>query len=182
ERRSEKIAGGKVFSDAVAIEFPVAGSVSGEKPYFGEGDSLKEVNLWYWRSKGSSDGTEKVKLINVKGYSNSKGRRVRKAKEAGLTAVGEYEDGTWRVVMRHPLEAGSSDVQFAEGDSVPVAFALWDGSNGEKGSAHTLTTWHSLRLAKERSGRKLLWPVLIALLVLCLELTWISSLRKNSQD
>jgi len=41
--------------------------------------------------------------------------------------------------MKHPRKDDAhGDTLFEEGQYLPVSFANWDGSNGEKGSRHTL--------------------------------------------
>ena len=50
---------------------------------------------------------------------------------------------------------------FARGAFIPVAFAAWDGSNGETGSRHTITTWYWLLLEPPTGLR----PYLVAILV-----------------
>ena len=67
------------------------------------------------------------------------------------------------MVIKRPLttEESDKDIQFVEGAFIPIAFAAWDGSNGEKGSKHTMTTWYWL-LLKPPTGAK---PIVAALAV-----------------
>ena len=67
--------------------------------------------------------------------------------DRSLQAHGVWQDGIWRVLMKRPRNGGESgDLNFIEGQFLPVSFANWDGSNGEKGAKHTLTTWSWLVL------------------------------------
>ncbi|MHA1114387.1 MAG: ethylbenzene dehydrogenase-related protein, partial [Alphaproteobacteria bacterium] len=90
----------------------------------------------------------------------------REAAEVGLAAKGVYKDGTWRVVLTRaltPLDA-DADLALEEGKFIPIAFSAWDGSNGEQGGAHTLSTWYWL-LLEPKSGSK---PIVAALIAIAL--------------
>ncbi len=70
------------------------------------------------------------------------------------------------MVIKRPLTTAEADkdIQFEEGKFIPAAFAVWDGSNNEKGSKHTTTAWYWLIL-EPPTGSK---PYLMALLVMVL--------------
>lgn len=54
---------------------------------------------------------------------------------------------TWRVVVKRELTTSDqNDVQFKAGASVPVAFAVWDGSNVERNGMKGISTWFTLKL------------------------------------
>jgi DMSO reductase family type II enzyme heme b subunit len=50
-------------------------------------------------------------------------------------------------VVKRTLETSdANDVQFKGGASVPIAFAVWDGSNIERNGMKALSTWFTLKL------------------------------------
>jgi len=158
---AEKLADAPIAEDGVAVQLPVVVPKEMEKPYFGMGDAAHPVNIWHWKS-GTKDAAETVNLLNSKGF---KEIEKRDAAGVGLKAKASYKDGTWKVLMYRPLatSAPEKDIQFTEGQFIPVAFAAWDGSNNsEKGSKHTMTTWYWL-LLKPATGLK---PLITALVVL----------------
>ena len=157
---AEKIADAPIAEDGVAVQLPVVIPKEMQKPYFGMGDAANPVNIWHWKS-GTKDAGETINLITSKGF---KEIEKRDAAGVGLKAKATYSDGTWRVVISRPLttSAADKDIQFSEGRFIPVAFAAWDGSNGEKGSKHTMTTWYWL-LLKPATGAK---PLITALVVM----------------
>ena len=60
---------------------------------------------------------------------------------------GGYTGPTWRVVVKRSLETSdANDTQFKAGASVPIAFAVWDGSNIERNGMKSLSTWFTLKL------------------------------------
>jgi DMSO reductase family type II enzyme heme b subunit len=148
-----------------------------EKPYFGMGDASHPVNIWQWKS-GTTGTRESIALLNARGL---KDIEKRDTDAAGIQAQGLYHEGTWRVVMKRSLATAEpeKDVQFVEGRFIPLAFAAWDGSNSEKGSKHTMTTWYWL-LLKPPAGPK---PFVAALVVIVLlgvgELLWVRTASRR---
>ncbi|MCI0435979.1 MAG: ethylbenzene dehydrogenase-related protein, partial [Gemmatimonadetes bacterium] len=61
-----------------------------------------------------------------------------------------WEDGTWRVVIVHPLATagGENDIHLFPGDESVVAFAVWDGGSREVGSRKAWSNWVPLQLHK----------------------------------
>lgn len=177
DEKSAEVAEGEVFEDAVALQFPVTIPEEMEKPYFGHGDGPKPVNIWYWKGE-RKDAPQVTKLMNTTGFKN---KEERDAVKAALTAKGIYNKGTWRVVMKRPLTTGEKDkdIQFVEGKFIPMAFAVWDGSNGEKGSKHTMTTWYWILLKPEAGANVYLIPLIVIAVIIGGELLWLKSARKK---
>nr|VFJ94225.1 MAG: DMSO reductase family type II enzyme, heme b subunit [Candidatus Kentron sp. LFY] len=171
-------------SDAFAIQFPkndayVAAPVV-EKPLFRHGDARHLTTIWYWNAGSVSPATPpQAVLLDASG---SDRKLIARETSDDLTANGKWEHGRWRVVMkrsRNLPDAGSAgvgdepgvgdehgDISFDEGRFMPVSFANWDGSNGEAGSRHTLTTWYWLLLPPEADRVKMFGiPLGIGLLV-----------------
>ena len=79
----------------------------------------------------------------------------------------EYRDGVWRVVMSRtlsnddpndaPLRAGSA--------ATAVAFAVWDGSRGDRDGLKSVSTWLALSLPRSPIGFLDTWPFLVLLLI-----------------
>ncbi|MFQ5549154.1 MAG: ethylbenzene dehydrogenase-related protein [Woeseia sp.] len=180
DEAAEKIADGQVFEDSVAIQLPLELPQGMEKPYFGMGDSTHVVNIWQWKSP-SSDEPESVSLINARGIDDIERRD---AARTDIRATGTYRDGTWRVVMSRALVTANpeQDTQFLEGRYIPLALAAWDGSNGERGSRHTMTSWYWL-LLKPPAGPG---PAIFALIVIAViaggELAWARSASRAGKE
>ncbi len=58
---------------------------------------------------------------------------------------GAWADGSWRIVLSVPLK--QDRFRLAAGDSLPLAFAVWDGSRDERNGQKAYSVWNTLRLA-----------------------------------
>ncbi len=177
DAKAEKIAEPGLAEDRVAAQLPVDIPDSMEKPYFVMGDVSHPVNLWQWAS-GTTDKPESVTLLNARGIEDTE---ERDAAASGLQARGAYRKGTWRVVMTRPLRTPDTekDIQFAEGKFIPIAFAAWDGSNGEKGSKHTMTTWYWLLLKPPTGATPLVAALAVFVLIGAGEAWWARSAARK---
>ena len=163
DEAAAKIADPKMAADAVALQWPVLPIDGLEKPYFVAGDATKPVNIWKW-SAGTTKSPAKIELSNGQGLDKLE---ARDAKENGLSAIGSYKNGTWRVVVKRPLKTSDKDIdiQFEEGRFTPIALAAWDGSNSEKARSYTLTTWYWVLLKPPTSAKPIISGVIVALLI-----------------
>jgi len=175
---AQNISDAEMGEDGVAIQFPVVIPDGMEKPYFGMGDAANPVNIWHWKS-GTTESPETINLLNSKGFGEIE---KRDASKTGLSAKGNYDKGTWRVVMKRPLntDEAENDLQIKKGKFIPVAFAAWDGSNSEKGSKHTMTTWYWLFLKPAASANVYIVPIVVMLLIVGAELWWARSATKKN--
>ena len=169
----DKIADKVPYEDVVSVQLPLSIPEGGQKPYFLMGDVSKPVNLWQW-SSGTASSDETVKLLNAAGYNETE---ERDAVAAGFSAIGAYDNGTWRVVMKRPINTPETDkdIQFEEGRFIPIAFANWDGSNSEVGSKHTFTTWYWLLLKPDTGAKPIISALIVAGLILGLLIWWARS-------
>jgi hypothetical protein len=62
---------------------------------------------------------------------------------------GVWVSGLWKVVFHRPLESNEgADVRLEPGSEVPIAFAVWDGTYGDRDGQKAVTTWYSLVLGR----------------------------------
>ena len=126
-------AGATGFSDAVAIQLPLALPSGPRKPYFLLGDATNGVDLWFTDlARGTTDQFA------------AKGSAAITAQDASdVTSSAHYDKGEWSVIFKRALTSPSG-VTFAQGSFVPVAFSVWDGGSRERGNKRGLTLWSSL--------------------------------------
>lgn len=61
---------------------------------------------------------------------------------------GVYANGEWKVVIARPFATGDpNDPGWGPGQSVPVAFAAWDGGKGEIGARKSFSDWITIKLS-----------------------------------
>ena len=175
DQKSIEIADGELFPDAAAIQFPAGQIKPGERPYFGMGGP-KPVTIWQWKGPESIESGQAARVIDACGVKNMTHRLA----DGLVFASGHYDRGRWRVVLKGPLKGSDKDPAFEEGGFMPIAFALWDGSNGDKGGRHLMTGWQWMALEKEGEGPSYFWPAAVGIIVFCAELFWLVSARRKN--
>jgi len=64
-----------------------------------------------------------------------------------VDAKGVYSVGAYRVIFRRALRPrGGNAARFRVGQTVPVAFAVWNGSAGDRDGKKSITIWQDLRI------------------------------------
>lgn len=174
----------EMHSDAFAIQFPREGafvsSPAVEKPLYRHGDAKHNTTIWYWNA-GSVDPKKDAASMLLEGSGPNKKFKLRDDAKS-LQAKGQWVDGQWRVLMTRPRVGTDGDLLFEEGQFLPISFANWDGSNGEVGSKHTLSTWYWLVLPKELDLTRIYgWPLGGALLVFLAGLLLVRSQRRQAK-
>jgi mono/diheme cytochrome c family protein len=66
-----------------------------------------------------------------------------------VEARGVYAFGSYRVLFRRSFQpSGEGGVRFQAGMTVPVAFAVWNGSAGDRDGKKSVTIWQDLQIAQ----------------------------------
>lgn len=69
--------------------------------------------------------------------------------DQAVAATGEYSIGSYRVQFTRPFSGrGDTSVRLSPGDRVPVSFAVWNGSAGDRDGKKSVTIWQELLLEK----------------------------------
>lgn len=128
------------FPDALAVQFPVTLNENGRRPYFLNGDSKHPVNLWKWQSHPNG-----VLEMNATGLT----QWTTQSKENHVVlSYSGYRYGRYSLVLSRKLktEDVKNDVQFEKEVKIPIAFNVWDGSQGEEGTKKAISSWFDLLL------------------------------------
>lgn len=126
---------GPSFPDAAGILFPV----NGDAPLQTMGSPKAPVSAWYWRA--DDEAPHHIVATGLGTVTETPGGR--------LLARSSWDNGVWRVVVGRSLRSpqGAGTVGFRRGQSTKVAFAVWEGSQGERGGIKAFSNgWHSLML------------------------------------
>jgi len=67
------------------------------------------------------------------------------AEAQDVGGMGVWREGRWRVAISLPWQHGNFN--FGEGNAVPFAFAVWDGSRNERNGQKAFSLWHDLSLS-----------------------------------
>lgn len=66
-----------------------------------------------------------------------------------VQGYGIWENGKWRVIFSRSLDLDTSgEVILSPGKTYPVAFAVWDGANYERGAQKSTSQWVSLEIRR----------------------------------
>jgi complex iron-sulfur molybdoenzyme family reductase subunit gamma len=98
------------------------------------------VNAWHWRADRQGEARNNV----ATGIGST---RVTKGAEIRTSA--RYRDGHWQLVFLRALRRSGiqGTVQLAPGQTTRIAFAVWEGSNGERGGLKSFSPqWRELRI------------------------------------
>jgi DMSO reductase family type II enzyme heme b subunit len=169
-----------MFADAFALQFPQQESFATSpvvvKPLYRHGDKNHVTTIWYWNA-GSIEPEQQARSVLID--ANGPDRELSFRQGGDLSANGQWRQGQWKVMFTRPRKnIESADVDFDEGRFIPISFANWDGSNGEVGSRHTLTTWYWLVLPPQTNPIQIMGiPLAVAILFLLAGLMLVKSQR-----
>lgn len=124
------------FPDGAAVLFPF----EADAPLILMGSPEKPVNAWHWRA----DREGKARNNVATGIGST---RVTKGAEIRTSA--RYHDGRWQLVFLRALQRRGveSTVRLAPGQTTQIAFAVWEGSNGERGGLKSFSPrWRELSI------------------------------------
>ena len=159
------------FADGVALEFPA--SAANTVPAICMGQAAAGVNIWHWRADSES-GPLDPREVYVNTLSDGSPVNFYTAREAGnpysqtgaspvqnllaqafgtispsnvqdVAGHGVYANGKWAVVFARPLTAGGTGlVAFDGGVKTDMAFAVWNGSAGERNGNKSISQFVTL--------------------------------------
>lgn len=141
------------FADSLAVQFPVNTTA---RPPIAMGGPNNRVNVWYW---SGSSGTEELLV----GGTGSTTEFADSTVTADATHQGNGSDATWTVQYTRDLSTvGDNRTAVPENQDLDVAFAVWNGSNGERAGQKAVSEWHYLPFGEGPSGppyETLLWSI-----------------------
>ncbi len=124
------------FADGAAVMFPL----KDDAPLFLMGSPEQPVSIWHWRADRATTARGNV----ASGLGTS---RVTRNVEIATSA--QHRDGRWQLIFLRKLAAGDArrSAQFARGATARIAFAVWQGGNGERAGLKSVSPqWHDIVL------------------------------------
>ncbi|MFQ5883420.1 MAG: c-type cytochrome [Candidatus Methylomirabilales bacterium] len=149
--------------DAVEIQFPMRIPPGIERPYFLLGEPRKPVVLWRWNADWNDDAHRKTAVEELNATGPRKPVVPQPAEGQEVMGKGVWQDGRWRVVITRPLKPKNpdKDIGFEAGKMIPIAFHVWDGSNGERGLLSAISSWQFLVLEAPTPASVYLYALLV---------------------
>ena len=128
------------YPDALALQF--ASNKGTVKPYFLNGDPDHPVNLWKWTS--SKNEASEWNATGLKNWNSQENPSQKVAIQSS------YEYGRYSLVLKRKLKANDKklNIQFDSGETIPIAFNVWDGYSGDTGTKKSISSWFELQLIK----------------------------------
>ncbi len=168
----------KTFRDSIAMQFPVKPLTGTKKPHFFRGDSSNPVNLWIWKSDLADQGEPAAEEANARGWKQPP--RVQDEDQQQIAASAVWDDGRWSVILkRSRITDGRGDVQFKQGQFIPLALNAWDGSNGEHGRVMSLSSWYNVLLEAPTPISVYIYTLLAILITAVLGLWMVKKVREE---
>jgi len=138
DTQNKAITDNNVFPDGCGILMPVK---DGDPPIDEMGSKEAPVNAWFWRAD----------LKDVPHNTTAKGLGTTVfSKKCFIQTKSQWGQGAWAVVFVRALalpEQVEESVQLAPGKAVKIGFAVWEGSNGERGGLKSFSKeWRELKL------------------------------------
>ncbi len=158
------------FSDAVALQLPLAEPQGVRQPYFLFGDAQNPVDLWF------VDLAKPERGVRYEGRGSSAITPAEGGEEIETTA--SYSQGEWSVILKRKRK--TAGLSFAEGRFVPVAFSVWDGFNRERGNRRGLTSWYQVYVEPLEKPSPIGPMARAGVAVLGLELLFIAAIRRRN--
>ena len=129
----------QAFADAAAVQLPVS---SEERPPIAMGSTDNQVNVWYWNG---ADGSESL----LAGGAGSTTQLSDSTMETTATHTGDR----WTVVFTRPLASDRANVSdIASDKDMNAAFAVWEGSNGERSGQKAASEWYYFSYGPNEGG------------------------------
>jgi DMSO reductase family type II enzyme heme b subunit len=97
------------------------------------------VNIWYWNA-----GSDEAQNLAAGGFGSTTRFDTKSLKASAQHNADQ--GGQWTVVFSRPLASeGDHEADMTALDGVQLAFAVWQGANGERdGLKRTSTDWMTL--------------------------------------
>lgn len=93
-----------------------------------------------------------VEDANARGFGSFQSQPMT---EQNVSGKGLWHDGFWSVVFIRDLKSREpNDVKFVSGTPVPVAFAIWNGEQGDRNGRKMVSNWYQLLLAKDKIAKR----------------------------
>ena len=131
-----------------------------------------------WGSNGGAgDRAWVITEMNAKGFRNITTQPI---ESQNVTGKGFYKNGRWKVLMKRTLKTEDikSDIQFEIGKLIPLAFAVWDGSNSDFGGQKSISSWYYVVLEKPVPKTVFVYVLIAIVIGASVQMWFVARLRR----
>jgi complex iron-sulfur molybdoenzyme family reductase subunit gamma len=118
-----------------------------------------------------------VEKLTAEGFGTISSVDVEKQDGSGK---GEWKGGTWKAVISIPR--AQERFSFQRGETMPVAFAAWDGGRKERGGEKAISTWYFLSLERAVGPFAYINPLLVVAGVAIVQVLALRLLRRKAKQ
>ena len=123
-----------VFADGAAVQFALNGV---DTNYMMGTGPDKPVNIWYWRADH-----EQVENLAAGGFGSTSRLAEQPVTGKAIYRKLENRQPEWHLVMSRPIDSVGEHQAGLKDGTVPVAFALWQGAEGQRdGTKRVSHSW-----------------------------------------
>ncbi len=169
DETEDRIIDANKFSDACAIMFPMKEDVPNSTIMMG---FMTNSNIWQWKASRDQEYWNKIQQKS-EGYADfcypfEEKELFKVSKSSPITPVndlmairigtitpkevqkiegrGIWNNGIWQVVFKRKLEIENKDIDaiFKIGRKKLIAFAVWNGNDGDRGGRKSISDWVEL--------------------------------------
>lgn len=190
------------FTDSVAVEFPADAKASVPSVCMGQADG--GVNVWQWRADRQSTGASAsladlyqtddffpadelgnpvaqrgraAQDLVARGFGTLAKAPTQSVRARGVYSKGdEQEPAEWTVVFQRPFaKPGRGQPEFSVSDKLDVAFAVWNGREGDRNGIKSVSQFGRLVLSSSSlpaSPWSGWWLILLPLVALMIAALW----------
>lgn len=138
------------FPRSAADFYPFDVSGGSRAEYFVSSDSARKLSMTWNAGWGSGNliSTQQrkspVEDLNARGFGTLTSQPLQ---QQNVKGKGVWKQGRWSVVFVRTLDSNDpKDVRLSTGMTIPVAFAVWNGSLGDRNGQKMVTNWYRLFL------------------------------------
>lgn len=172
------------FPNMAVDWYPFSGRGPGEiaqaSDYGKEGAEKVFLTSW-WAGSTLADpvlqATRYVEKLTAEGFGTITSEDLEKQDGLGR---GIWSSGVWKTVISIPR--AQEKFSFEQGNTIPVAFAGWDGGSRERGGEKGISTWYFLSLEQPVGPFVYINPVLAVVGAAIVQVVGLRMLRKRAKQ
>ncbi len=171
------------FPNMAVDWYPFTGRAPGEiaeATDYGKEEANRVFHTSWWAGSTLADpdlqARTPVEKLTAEGFGTISS--VDAGKQDG-SGKGVRKEGGWKTVISVPRT--QEQFSFQRGETIPVAFAAWDGGSQERGGEKAISTWYFLSLEQSVGPFAYVNPILVVIGAVAVQVLGLGLLRKRAR-